>query len=79
MKQFLILRLGPEQGEESLREPFVKPFDITGKAMKGWVMIELEGIQDDQVLREWLQKTHAFVNKLPGKESGHSSRKNGIA
>jgi len=26
--------------EESLKEPHVKEFDLTGRAMKGWVLVE---------------------------------------
>lgn len=43
-REYLILRLGPEQAEDALREPFVKPFDITGRAMSGWVMVESRGL-----------------------------------
>ena len=32
---FLILRLGQEAAAEALQEPFVRPFDITGRIMKG--------------------------------------------
>jgi hypothetical protein len=51
-KDSLIVRLGKEQGEEALLEPHVRPFDITGKAMKGWAMVTPEGIQGDDKLKE---------------------------
>jgi len=38
-KDSLIVRLGDEQGEEELLEPHVKKFDITGRPMKGWVLV----------------------------------------
>ncbi len=66
-KEFLILRLGLDQAEQALLEPHVKPFDITGKAMKGWVMIEPEGVKEEAKLKDWLEKTHKFVNTLPAK------------
>ena len=34
-KDSLIVRLGPDEGEEALREPQVREFAITGRAMKG--------------------------------------------
>ena len=34
-KDFLILRLGEERAEEALGLPHVRPFDITGRPMKG--------------------------------------------
>ena len=66
-KDSLIVRLGLEQEEEALLEPHVKPFDITGKAMKGWVMVTPEGIDGDDLLRGWIQRAVMFVEKLPGK------------
>jgi TfoX/Sxy family transcriptional regulator of competence genes len=66
-KQSLIVRLGPEHGEEALREPHVKEFDITGRAMKGWVLIASEGIEKDEELLRWIQRAVKFVGKLPAK------------
>src|SRR5712691_3796345 len=63
-KDSLIVRLGDEQGEEALLEPHVKPFDITGKAMKGWAMVTPEGVEDDEQLKEWIQRAVKFVGKL---------------
>ena len=34
-KDSLIVRLGPEEGEEALKEPLVSEFNITGRAMRG--------------------------------------------
>jgi hypothetical protein len=66
-REFLILRLGREQAEEALREPFVKPFDITGRAMSGWVMVERRGAQDDAALADWVGHALSFVQTLPAK------------
>jgi len=33
-KESLVVRPGPEQGEEALKEPHVREFGITGRAMK---------------------------------------------
>ena len=65
-KQFLVLRLGTEQASAALDLPHVKPFDITGRAMKGWVMME-EGFNSDEDLLAWLNKTRTFVSTLPPK------------
>ena len=66
-KRFLIARLGPDHGEEALLEPHVKKMDITGKPMKGWVMIEPEGVEDDDTLKGWIQRATKFVGTLPRK------------
>src|SRR5690242_15573945 len=66
-KNSLIARLGPEQGEEALREPHVKVFDITGKPMKNWILVEPEGVVEDEQLKGWIERAVKFVGKLPKK------------
>jgi TfoX/Sxy family transcriptional regulator of competence genes len=66
-KDFLILRLGEDKAGEALELPNVKPFDITGKPMKGWVMVEEQGFRDEKELKEWLEKARAFVKTLDSK------------
>jgi TfoX/Sxy family transcriptional regulator of competence genes len=65
-KDYLILRLGEDQAGHALKHNYVKPFDITGKAMKGWVMIEAPGFKGP-LLSQWLQKARRFVESLPSK------------
>jgi TfoX/Sxy family transcriptional regulator of competence genes len=67
-KDSLIARLGPEEGEEALREPHVKEFDITGRPMKNWVLVGPEGVERDKQLSDWVQRAMKFVAKLPAKE-----------
>lgn len=65
-KDFLILRLGERQAADALKLPGVKPMDITGKPMKGWVMIGAVSLTDEAVAR-WVEKAHAFAKSLPPK------------
>ena len=67
-KDSLIVRLGPEQGEEALLEPHVKEFEITGRAMKGWVLVEPKGVENDDQLNAWIQRAVKFVGKFPANE-----------
>jgi TfoX/Sxy family transcriptional regulator of competence genes len=66
-KDSLIVRLGDEQGEEALMEPHVKEFDITGKPMKNWILVEPKGVEDNDQLKDWIQRAVQFVGKLPEK------------
>ena len=66
-KDFLILRLGEENGNKALALPHVRRFDITGKPMKGWVMVEQDGFQADNDLASWLNQAKEFVSSLPPK------------
>ncbi len=65
-KSYLILRLAPEQAEQALSRPQVKPFDITGRPMKGWIMVEKARLSD-QALQRWLAEARRFVAALPPK------------
>lgn len=65
-KDYLVLRLGQEAGRQALEEPFVRQFDITGRPMKGWVMVEERGFQGAD-LESWLKKARAFVQTFPPK------------
>jgi TfoX/Sxy family transcriptional regulator of competence genes len=66
-KDYLILRLGEEGAGKALELPFARPFDITGRAMRGWVMIERQAVDEDGDLREWLEEAREFVKTLPSK------------
>ena len=66
-KDFLILRLGEVNANKALESPFVKPFDITGRAMKGWAMVEEAGFNTDGKLEAWLNQARKFVETLPSK------------
>jgi TfoX/Sxy family transcriptional regulator of competence genes len=65
-KDFLILRLGEKQAAKSLKLPEVRLLDITGKPMKGWVMIAAEALTDQSTVR-WIEKARAFAMSLPSK------------
>jgi hypothetical protein len=66
-KEYLILRIGPAAYDGALTRPHVKEFDITGRPMKGWVMIEPAGVQRESELFEWANLAIDFVSDLPRK------------
>lgn len=76
-KTSLIARLGDDQAAAALREPHVGPFDVTGRPMKGWVMVAAEGLDDDQALDGWLDKARAFGATLPAKKPGRKNEDRG--
>jgi hypothetical protein len=54
---------GPAVGNE----PHVKAFDITGKPIKNWILVEPEGVEAEDQLKDWIQRAVRFVGKLPRK------------
>jgi hypothetical protein len=67
-KQSLIVRLGPDQEREVIQQPYLRRMDITGKPMKGWIIIEPAGLEGDDVLKQWIDRALKFVGKLPAKQ-----------
>jgi TfoX/Sxy family transcriptional regulator of competence genes len=63
----LIVRVGPERYESVLAEPHTRPFDMTGRPMKGWVLVNEEGYEEDEDLKAWVQQGIKFVLSLPAK------------
>ena len=63
----LIVRLGPEQGAVALKQPHVREFDVTGRPMKGWIMVDADGLETDPHLAAWMDQALAFVSTLPAK------------
>jgi hypothetical protein len=65
-KNHLVLRLGEEAAASVMTDPRARVFDITGRPMAGWAMIEPVEIDDDQLVL-WLSGAKAYVETLPPK------------
>ncbi len=63
----LIVRVGSEQYESALAKSHTKPFDMTGRPMKGWVVVMAEGYETDEGLKAWVQQGTALALSLPAK------------
>ena len=63
----LIVRLGAEAGDDALTEPHTRLMNVTGKPMKGWVMVGPGGCGSQEELVAWLDKARAFAMSLPPK------------
>ena len=63
----LIARIGPEVYQTAILKPYVKEFNITGRSMTGWVLVDPEGVENDDQLKEWIEVAWRFVSSLPPK------------
>jgi TfoX/Sxy family transcriptional regulator of competence genes len=63
----LIVRLGDEEGEKALTEDGVRPFDFTGKPMKGIVYVDSRHTADDSGLAGWVEAGADYASSLPAK------------
>ena len=63
----LMVRVGPENHAEAMKHPHTRPFDLTGRPMSGWLVVEAAGIEDPAVLAEWIQLGVTYAQSLPPK------------
>jgi len=64
----LIVRVGPENHNMALSQPFVRPFLVAGgKPMAGWVLVDLDGLVTEHDLREWVEMGTTYALSLPRK------------
>jgi TfoX/Sxy family transcriptional regulator of competence genes len=66
-KEYLIVRTSAEKAKELLTSEYITPFNITGKPMKGWVMVSPDYVETDAQLVTMLKLGVDFVKGLPGK------------
>jgi TfoX/Sxy family transcriptional regulator of competence genes len=62
-----IVRLDPERAAEALRRPYVSQFEVGGRAMRGWIVVEPDGLESDRELSDWIERAIEFVVTLPAK------------
>jgi TfoX/Sxy family transcriptional regulator of competence genes len=74
-KNSLIARINPAKYEPTLAENYVREFDITGRPMRGWIMIEPDGVDTDDRLGQWIERSLQFVSTLPAKLEPKSPRR----
>lgn len=66
-KDDFIVRVDPEKHTTLLRKPHVHPFAMTGRPMKGWLVVDAEGVKTEKQLSGWVQEGVAFASSLPPK------------
>jgi TfoX/Sxy family transcriptional regulator of competence genes len=63
----LIVRVGAQAVEAALREPHTSVLDMSGRPMKGWVVVNASGLAGDDSLARWVRCGAAYAAGLPPK------------
>lgn len=71
----LLVRVGSEAHERMLAEPHVKPMEMAGRTMTGFVRVMPEGYRTDAALEKWVRLGVDFVATLPAKPSPRKRRR----
>lgn len=65
--QDMLVRLGTADYEAALKMPHVKVFDMTGRPMTGWIVVEKGGYKSKEALQHWILKSIKFAKSPPPK------------
>ncbi|HEX9275854.1 MAG TPA: TfoX/Sxy family protein [Casimicrobiaceae bacterium] len=63
----LIVRIDPQTTDAALAEPGARIFDISGRPMKGWLLVGPSGVDDDAALAKWVRRGMDYAASLPKK------------
>jgi hypothetical protein len=63
----LMVRVAPEETDALAAEPHARPFEMRGRAMRGWLRVDAEGVGTRQELEPWVRRGVAYARSLPAK------------
>lgn len=63
----LMVRVGPDATDTALARPGARIFDMTGRPMRGWVVVDGTAVAEDEALGAWVDEGRAFAAGLPPK------------
>jgi TfoX/Sxy family transcriptional regulator of competence genes len=63
----LMLRVGPDKHDDALSRPGARVFEMSGRPMKGWLLVSSDAVATDPALRSWLDEALSFARSLPAK------------
>src|SRR3989337_3527345 len=66
-KNDMILRVSPDHYAPLLRRVNTRVFDLSGKPMKGWLLVEPAGLKSQAQLKAWISEGVTFAKSLPSK------------
>ncbi|HEY6223266.1 MAG TPA: TfoX/Sxy family protein [Gemmatimonadales bacterium] len=66
-KDELIVRLDPDATDAALARPHTRVFDLSGRPMKGWILVAPKGIATDAQLGKWIAIAAKYAGALPPK------------
>ncbi|WP_020120260.1 hypothetical protein [Streptomyces canus] len=61
----LMVRVGPDPADAALARPGTRLFDMTGRPMRGWVVVAGAATTQDEALVAWIDEGRAFAVSLP--------------
>lgn len=66
-KTDFMVRVGPDEYEGALAQPYARPMDFTGRPLKGMVYVAPKGVGTRASLERWVSRGLAFVSTSPAR------------
>jgi TfoX/Sxy family transcriptional regulator of competence genes len=63
----LLVRVGADRYAKTLAMPHTREMNFTGRTMRGFIMVEAEGYEDDKALAKWVKQGLDYARSLPEK------------
>ncbi|HEV7523396.1 MAG TPA: TfoX/Sxy family protein [Acidimicrobiia bacterium] len=63
----LLVRVDPAATAVLVRRPHVRPFEMRGRAMDGWLRVDDDGLRTKRQLAPWVARGVAYARSLPPK------------
>ena len=66
-KDELMVRTGPDRYDDAIVKTGVRDFDMTGRRMRGWVLVAPDQLATEEDLGNWIGVGLDFAGSLPPK------------
>ncbi|MGH2848639.1 MAG: TfoX/Sxy family protein [Thermoleophilaceae bacterium] len=61
------VRVDPEETDALLAKPGVRPLEMRGRSLDGWVRVAADGVRTKHQLEPWVQRGVSYARSLPPK------------
>jgi hypothetical protein len=63
----LLVRVEPRKTDQLASRAHVRPFEMRGRPMDGWLRVEVDGVHTKRQLEAWVARGVAYARSLPPK------------
>jgi TfoX/Sxy family transcriptional regulator of competence genes len=63
----LMVRVEPAETDALLAEPGVRPFEMRGRPLDGWLRVDADAVRTDRELEAWVERGVGYARSLPPK------------
>ena len=64
----LMVRVDPSDTDKLVSRAHVRPFEMRGRPIDGWLRVDVEGLRTKRQLEAWITRGVAYARSLPAKK-----------